>query len=239
MTRAKAVQRGRTVATATRLRRAAVLVALALVLAVSGCEIPARFIAWVIAPRHPKKTVEAEYELTAERLVIVPYASTDILFTYPVVPLEVSHDILREIYINLKPRVKVVVRPVDLIRWQEANLEWPNMALEDIAKAFQADTLLYVELERYTMIEDRSASLQRGRVKARIQVVKVDPKEAQASKAGRNPVYETTVETLFPEDRPLVAVSERKLRAAATRIFAQDVIRKFYDHEVQDQGGRL
>jgi len=240
MPRAKALQRPRTVATATRLRRAAVLLTLALVLTASGCEIPAQFIAWFIAPRHPKKMVQAEYELTAERLVIVLYAGTDILFTYPATPIEVSQALVRQLAGHCKDRVKNVVRPVEVIRWQESNLEWPNMALEDIAKMFQADTLLYVELERYTMIEERSANLLRGRVRARVQVVKTDPKGALTSGASRNPVYETTVETVFPEDRPVgvLEVSERKLRAAVIRVFARDVIRKFYGHEVKDQGGR-
>ena len=241
MSRAKALQRPRTVATATRLRRAAALLTLALALAASGCEIPAQFVSWLIAPRHPKKPVEAEYELTAERLAIVLYAGTDILFTYPATPIEVSQALVYQLAGHCKDRVKNVVRPVEVVRWQESNLEWPNMALDDIAKTFQADTLLYVELERYTMIEERSANLLRGRVRARVQVVKADPKGALTSGAGRNPVYETTVETVFPEDRPVgvLAVSERELRAAVIRVFARDVIRKFYGHEVKDQGGRM
>lgn len=217
--------------TVMRPGRVAILL-LALGVAVSGCQLPGQLFAFFFAPRHPKKTVKAEYKLASDRLVIVPYAGTDILFTYPAVPLEVSHDILNEIYLNLRPRVKAAVRPVDVVRWQESNLEWPNMALEDIAKTFQADTVLYVELERYTMLEERSANLFRGRVRARVQVVKAEAK--------RNPVYETIVETVFPEDRPVgvLEVSERKIRAAVTRIFARDVVRKFHDHEVEDRGGR-
>jgi len=222
MTRAKAV----------RFPKAAVLAALALVWTASGCEIPAQFFAWMVAPRHPKKTVKAEYELAAERLAIVPYTGTDILFTYPAVPIEVSRDLIHELMGHCSDRVKTIVHPVEVVRWQESNLEWPNMALEDIAKTFQADTVLYVELERYTMLEERSANLFRGRMVARIQVIKAEAK--------RNPVYETTVETVFPEDRPVgvLEVSERKIRAATTRFFARDVIRKFHDHEVKDEGGR-
>jgi len=224
MTRASVGRRGRTAAAA---------LALALAVAAGGCEVPAMFVSWLIAPRHPKKTVQAEYDLTAERLAIVPYAGTDILFTYPAAPIEVSRDLVHELMTHSTDRVKTIVHPVEVVRWQESNLEWPNMALEDIAKIFQADTVLYVELEQYTMIEERSANLFRGRVTARVQVVKAE--------AERNPVYETTVETVFPEDRPVgvLEVSERKLRAAVTRIFARDVIRKFYEHQIEDQGARM
>jgi len=229
-----------TSATRGRRRRTVALVVLAMAVTVAGCEVPAMFVSWLIAPRHPKKTVEAEYDLVSERLAIVPYAGTDILFTYPAASIEVSRDIVHEFMTHCADRVKTIVHPVEVVRWQESNLEWPNMALADIAQVFQADTVLYVELEQYTMIEERSANLFRGRVRARVQVIKAGPAGAVDSEVPRNPVYETTVETVFPEDRPVgvLEVSERKLRAAVTRIFARDVIRKFYKHEVKDEGGR-
>lgn len=212
-------------------REAILLLVLALAVAASGCHIPGVFFAWLAAPRHPKKTIEAEYKLESERLLIVVYAGTDILFKYPTAPLEVSYDLVNEACLYLAPGVKTVVRPVDVVRWQESNLEWPNMALEDIAKVFEADTVLYVELEQYSMIEERSANLLRGRVNGRVQVAKVD--------AERNPTFEATVATVFPEDRPVGVLqdSERKLRAVATRMFARDVIRKFHDYEVEVKGG--
>jgi len=188
--------------------------------------------AWAVAPRHPKKTVKAEYPLEADVLVIVPYAGTDILFNDPTVPLEISRNIVNLVVPALGNRVKQIVHPVQVVRWQESNIEWPNMALVDIARAFKADTVLYVELEHYSMYEERSANLFRGRVRARIQVVKTS--------AERNPVYETSIETIFPEDRPVgvLETSERMVRAATNLDFARDVVRKFYDYEVEVKGGQ-
>ena len=212
-------------------REVILLLVLALAVVASGCHMPGVFFAWLAAPRHPKKTIEAEYELESERMVIVVYAGTDTLFKYPTAPLEVSYDLVNEVCLHLSPRVKTVVGPVDVVRWQESNLEWPNMTLDDIAKAFQADTVLYVELEQYSMIEERSANLLRGRVNGRVQVAKVD--------AERNPTFEATVSTVFPEDRQvgMLQDSERKLRAITTRMFARDVVRKFHGYEVEVQGG--
>jgi hypothetical protein len=200
-------------------------------LAACGCP-PANLFAWMFAPRHPKEMVKAEYPLKAERLVIVTYAGTEILFDDPTAPLEVSSDLVNEILRSLGTNVKSIIHPVQVVRWQESNLEWPNMLLVDIAKAFEADTLLYVELERYTMMEDRSANLYRGRIRARIQVAE--------TKAERNPVYETTVETVFPPDRPVGVLesNERTIRLGTNLYFARDVIGKFHDHEIEVKGGR-
>jgi len=208
----------------------AVGLALLLALAAGGCELLGQAIAWPIAPRHPKKQVKAEYALQARQLVIVPYAGNDILFEYPTAPLEISRDIVHQIGGNLKGRVEVIVNPVRVARWQESNLEWPNMSLSAIAEAFQADTLLYVELERYSMYEEGSPNLLRGRVRARVQVVEV------GDTAG--PAYEECVESLFPEQRPVAEgeLSERRIRATVNQLFARDVVRKFYDHEVPLRG---
>jgi len=188
--------------------------------------------AWAVAPRHPQKTVEAEYPLEADCLVIIPYAGTDILFNDPTAPVEVSRDLISALVQNLGRRIKTIVHPVQVVRWQESNLDWPNMSLVDIGRTFKADTVLYVELEQYTMLEERSANLFRGRVRARIQVVKTE--------AEHNPVYETTVETIFPEDQPVGAldVSERVIRAYTNAQFARDVAWKFCDHKVEIKGGR-
>ena len=215
-------------------RRSGALVVLGALVAAgmsAGCYVP-HFLVWLFKPDQITRSVKAEYDLRAERLLIVPYAGTDILFTYPTAPIEISQELVYAIARNLEGRVKTVVHPVEVVRWQEGTLEWPNMTLEEVAAEFRADTLLYVELERYTMVEEGSANLFRGRAKARVQVVKAD--------AEVNPVYETLVEVLFPEDRPVgvLETSERVMQRGTNLLFARDVIRKFYDHKVEVKGGQ-
>jgi len=210
--------------------RGALLALLALAAAgACGCH---WLFAWAVAPRHPTKTVKAEYALAAERLVVVPYAGTETLFNYSTAPLEVSAEVVNRIVANLGGRVKTLVNPVTVVQWQESTVEWPNMSLVDIGKAFQADTVLYVELERYTMLEDGSANLYRGHIQARIQVVKTE--------AERNPVYEASVEVLSPPDNPVgvTGTSEAVVIRATNAAFAAEVVGKFHDREVSAEGGK-
>jgi hypothetical protein len=200
-------------------------------LGAAGCYLP-HFGVWLFAPRHPTKTVKAEYVLAAERLVVVPYAGTETLFNYSMAPLEVSAEIVNRIVANLHGRVKTLINPVTVVQWQESNVEWPNMSLADIGKAFQADTVLYVELGRYTMLEDGSANLYRGHIQARIQVAKTE--------AERNPVYEASVEVLFPPDNPVgvTGTSEAIVIRATNAAFAAEVVGKFHDRQVSAEGGK-
>jgi len=215
-------------------RAAAALLAGWMAVQAGGCNMPPlpHLFVWAFADRHPKKTINAEYALEADLLVVVPYVGTEILFHDPTLPLEVSRDVAAGLAQTPGGRVKQFVHPVQVVRWQESNIEWPNMALEDIAKTFKADTILYVEIERYTLIEEGSANLYRGRVRARLQVVKVG--------AERNPVFETVVETIYPEDQPVgvMGTSERVVRGYTNMVFARDVVRKFCDYQVEDKGGQ-
>jgi len=210
--------------------RMAVLAAVAGLLAVgtAGCH---WLYAWMVAERHPTKIVKAEYLLEAERLVVVPYAGTETLFNHRTAPLEVSADITAYALANLKDRVKSIVNPLAVTQWQEQNVEWPNMSLDDIGKAFQADVVLYVELETYSLLEDGSANLYRGHVRGRVQVAKMG--------AAHNPVYETTVEIFFPPDHPvgITGTSEAVIRQNTDAVFAQEVVAKFHDRTVEDKGG--
>jgi hypothetical protein len=206
------------------------VVALAGLLAVgtAGCH---WLFAWAFAERHPTKVIKAEYALAAERLVVVPYAGTETLFNHRTAPLAVSADIAAYAMANLKDRVKSVVHPLAVIQWQEQNVEWPNMTLEEIGKAFQADVVLYVEIETYSLLEEGSANLYRGHVRARVQVAKMG--------APHNPVYETTVEVLFPPDHPIgiTGTSAAVISQNTDAQFAQEVVGKFYDRTVEDKGG--
>jgi hypothetical protein len=210
--------------------RLAALVAVAGLLAVgaAGCQ---WLFAWAFAERHPTKTVKAEYVLEAERLVVVPYAGTETLFNHRTAPLQVSADIAAYAMANLRNHVKSVVHPLAVIQWQEQNVEWPNMSLEEIGKAFQADAVLYVELESYSLLEEGSANLYRGHVRGRVQVAKMG--------AAHNPVYETTVEVLFPQDHPvgITGTSEAMISQNTDALFAEEVVAKFYDRTMEDKGG--
>lgn len=66
----------------------------------AGCYVP-HFLVWLFKPDQITRSVKAEYDLKAECLVIVPYAGTDILFTYPTVPIEVSQELVYAIVRDL------------------------------------------------------------------------------------------------------------------------------------------
>ena len=211
--------------------RTVALWALAALLAIGagGCYLGHLFVA-LTKPKEYKH-IKAEYDLQAERLVIVPYAGADIQFQYPTVPIEISNEVVYALGRNLKDKVRSVVPPLVVVQWQESNLEWPNLSLPEVGRLFQADTLLYVELEQYTMLEENSADLLRGRARARVQVVK--------PAADRHPAYDGAAEVLFPKDHPVgrLQTSQGAMRQSTNRLLAEEIVNKFRDRKVEVVGG--
>ena len=208
-------------------RCGAVACVLPVVLAcVSGCGLP-NLLVYPFAPREAKKQVAREHDLTAERLLILPYAGNDVLFEHPDAGRQISLQVIQQISENLRGRVHRVINPNQVARYQQSTLEWPNMPVADIGREFQADKVLYIELNRFTIMEERSANLYRGRVAARIQVVDV------AAPRGQELLYEGHVTIEVPDDRPVgtMEISEATLRQATIYRFAEEVVWKFYDHE--------
>jgi len=203
---------------------AALLLAVA-ACAAGGCGLP-NLLVYPFAEREATRQVAHEYHLTAERLLILPFAGHDVLFEYPGAPLDISYQVIGQIQRYGDVRVRRVINPQQVALYQQSNLDWPNKLVAQIGREFQADKVLYIELNRYTMMEEGSANLYRGRISAHLQVV--DPKAE-----GRLPLYETDVSVTVPEDQPagVMDVSEDKLRQAAMFRFAEALVWKFVDHE--------
>jgi len=215
------------------MRKAAlVLIICAMALGSGGClRLLGQFYVGLVKPKD-YRDIPKEYDLTATKLVVVPYVPSDIQFEYPELAIEISNNIVYGVAANLKDKVKEIEYPIRVVQWQESNLDWPNLSLEEIGKVFGADTVLYVELERYSVLEENSANLLRGRARGRIEVAKVG--------APHNPVYSGVAEVVFPKDYPVnnLTVSERVMRQNTNKLFGDEVANKFHDRRVEVEPGQ-
>lgn len=193
-----------------------------------GCGIP-EYISYISADREAKKDVPAEYQLTAQRLLILPYLATDAQFEFQGADLVITDRLLREIQAHLRGRVHHVVNPAEVLRYQQSNLEWINTPVVRIGQEFNVDKVLYVEISRLTLLEENSINIYRGRVSARIQIVDVN------STAVSPVVYQTDVSAQVPDkDEPPASTDDYSRSAVQKAVairFAENVINKFYDHQ--------
>jgi hypothetical protein len=191
-----------------------------------GCGVGHLFL-WPFAEREGLVRVKGEHDLRADVLLIFPYMGSDIQLEHPGAGLEISNYLFQEIYANLKGRVHGVVNPQQVIRYQQTNLDWQNKSIRDIGREFGADKVLYIEVNRLTLMEEHSANLYRGRLKAHMQVVDV------AATGGDGVLYESSISVVVPKDNPLgtTQISGSRILAETLAQFARQATWKFYDHD--------
>jgi len=180
----------------------------------------------------PAKTVQAEFSgLDGKTIAIVIEAKESLVYEWPDVRRRLSEVIRGELVRNLDD--VVIVPPLQVIRYQDANLRWHSMNRAELGRKFGADYVLEVVLEDYGIREPGSASLYRGRVRATGSLF-------DTSRLGRHGAVwrNADIHVSYPEDgRPISRIMGNigELRDEAERRFAKVLVRKFYDYKIEKE----
>ncbi len=208
-----------------RITRRLTIVLLACLPLLGGC--PAgRGLAYVLFGGETRK-VPAEFEgLADQRVAVVVWCDRRVLYDYPDAPLTLSLAIADEI--GRKVDGVRVVEPRRVVRYQDDNIYWEEMGKAELGKALGADYLLFVPVEEFATREPGSMNLFRGRISAVPSLYDVAQPErsCRAWKGGR-------IRTVYPEHAPTGVLREtaREVRLQAEQLFAEELAKKFYDHE--------
>ena len=182
--------------------------------------------AYVIFGQRNEK-VKAEYTgLKGHKTAIVVATGPGVDFEYPEARINVA--MATEVTIRGEIDDLEFVEQEKVERFQLANLDWPAISMSEIAHRLGVDRILYIDLYEFTMYEQRSVQLLRGRVRATMQIYEAD------SPFPNRVVYQNEVATLHPEHGPVPSspAAMQKLQMETIIIFAQTISRKFYDHKV-------
>jgi len=199
----------------------------AMLLVTTGCS-KVGYLLYLIAPGEQTVKVPAEFDgLPGGSVAIVIYADQSTQYEYPYVRLELSSLIASEMKKNVKD--VSIIDPRRVVKYQDDNINWEAFDRTEIGKAFKADYVLYISLVEYTTREPGSFNLFRGRIKGEVGVYKTSLPERQAR------VYRgDDVNVIYPEQAPIGQLGEddSAVRYQAQKIFAEKLVKKFYEHEV-------
>ncbi len=207
--------------------RTLLLVALLAASVVAGCQL----LAIPFAEREATREIPAEFDLTAERLLVFPYVSYDISYEFNNLPLHLMQQVILRLD---NTKVGRVIDPREVLAFQQNNLDWQSMPVERIGQHFKVDKVLYLEVEAFGIREWQSANLYRGRAEVAMQVVTVPTADRPAMVP-----YEGTVNLTLPEDRPIGTseISEDGMYQATLIRLSESIANKFRDHKVKVLGG--
>jgi len=98
----------------------------------------------------------------------------------------------------------------------------------ELGRTFDADYVLFVTVERFTTVEPGSTNLHRGRLSGVAAVYQTSLPEREACVWSGD-----DFEVVYPKDIAEVRVGfdDRGIQQETMRIFAAQLVRRFYDHE--------
>ena len=204
-----------------------VLIPLALIaLSLGGCDM-FRGMAYMFSPRN--REVPAECGLLAGSTVaVVVYCDRRVQYEYPTVTLSISSLVAQQLNVNVDEIT--LINPRRVVEYQDSNIYWDELDKTELGKKFGAEHVLFITLSEYATREPGSLNLYRGRITAQVSVYDASMPERTA-RVWRAP---SDIRVVYPEHDPtgLLKESDRAVRERTEQIFADQLAKKFYDHEV-------
>ncbi len=141
-----------------------------------------------VEPQFDKETKECMSDKDV-RVAVVCFAPNEIKYNFE----SIDHELAQYVSFQLHAH-KIKVVPPDLIKgWLDENKDWDKP--EEIGAAFKTSYVIYIDLNEFTLYEEGSANLYRGRAEGIISVWKMDDdghaeKIFSAEKTSKYPMHQ-------------------------------------------------
>ena len=197
----------------------------AAMLSVTGCLKEALFIGLLIGG---PPSVEPDFDRWTKNsmtdkgvtVAIVCFAPKEILLNNFKVDQSLSKYVANRLY---QHRIKVI-NPDRIFAWIDQNPNWERAV--EIGEAFGVTYVINIDLESYTLYEQNSANLYRGRSQAHVQVWEMDD-DGEGEK-----IYEKSLNSIYPlaAPRPTSQESLSTFRRKYLDRLSEEIGRLFYEH---------
>ncbi|MGA2266087.1 MAG: hypothetical protein ABSH10_06610 [Phycisphaerae bacterium] len=192
-------------------------------LGLAGCS----YFAYLMAPEPAPKKVTAEFsDLKNTHVAIVIFTDDRTQYEYPYARLTLGSVIRGEMNEHLKG--VTVTDPAKVCKYQDEHADWTSMGKAELAAALGVDYVLDITLVEYATREPGSIELFRGRITAQAALYRAGQSDSQgcAWRCDR-------LSVIYPKNNPIgvSADSDRQVRGAVEKEFADALVKKFYDHK--------
>lgn len=178
-----------------------------------------------------KQKVTAEFDkLDNRKVAVLVWTDAATLFDYPHARFELATYIADKLQAEMSQRNlgTELVDPRDVEDFIQRN---PDAQVDPLAvgKKFKTDYVIYLEILTFQVRDPDEPQFLRGKIEASVVVsdVRADPDQLRR--------YElTTVNCVHPEGAPILMTRTNSalIREAVYRKFAEQVARKFYEHQI-------
>jgi hypothetical protein len=131
------------------------------------------------------------------RVLVMAYAPTELRYDNDAVDYELAKHVAHRLNLqNIR-----VVDPDRVHSWLDKNRDWNNAA--EVGAEFKVDYVIHIDLTDYSLFEEHSSDLYRGRAEALVTVWKMDE-----DKKGGESIYSKQIVSRFPKGAPVSVYSQ-------------------------------
>jgi len=168
-------------------------------------------------------SIQGDYEVQGNKslkaknttVLVLCYAPTELKWDNDAIDYELAKHLAYRLSQN---KIKVV-DPDRVHVWLDKNHDWDKPS--EVGAAFETDFVIYVDLKDYSLFEEHSSNLYRGRSDVIVNVVKMDGEDGEI-------VYSKDITSRFPTRAPV-----------STDAYPYDNFKKLYLSRLSDEIGQL
>jgi len=172
-----------------------------------------------IEPDFDKMTKKSftDYQIT---VAVVCYAPTELKYDFA----NVDDEIAKYVSYRFKEHKIEVIHPDHVRAWLDRNPDWEKP--EEIGEAFETDYVVYIDVNKYSLYEENSANLYRGRSEALVSVFEM------GTNGEGDKIYSKEIVSVFPIHTPRAAssVSYQTFKRQYLSRLSEEIGRLFYEH---------
>lgn len=160
-------------------------------------------------------------------VAVICYAPTDIRYSFS----DIDYEVAKYVSFRLHQHKVKVISPDRVRAWLDENKEWDKP--EEIGEYFKATYVISIDLNHFSLYEDGSANLYRGKAEAMVSVWKMD-EGADAEK-----IYTTEKISKFPIHQPISSSDEsyQNFKARYLARLSDEIGRLFYEYSQFEEIG--
>ena len=163
-------------------------------------------------------------------VAVVCYAPKEVLWDFS----EVDYDLAKSVAYQMFQRKIQVVNPDYIRDWLDRNPNWDTPA--EIGAAFKTTYVVHIELSDYSLYEESSSELYRGRTEALVTVWEMDE-----SKEDGEPIFSKDVTSVYPLGVPRSAydTTYSAFKQEYLQRLSDEIGRLFYEYYNGDDIGAV
>ena len=158
-------------------------------------------------------------------VAVVCFAPNEVLFSFE----NVDHELAKYVSFRLSEH-KIKIVPPDYVKaWLEENKDWDKP--EEIGAHFKATYVVYIDLNKFSLYEEGSASLYRGQSEAFVSVWKMDD-DGEGEK-----IFGAEKISKYPAQQPISTSDETfsNFKARYLSRLSDQIGRLFYEYYISDE----